>query len=194
MDAFTTLTARCLPFDKDDLDTDQLIPARFLKGTTKAGFGKNLFYDWRYNPDGSIKADSRFDHPPFASAQILVAGNNFGCGSSREHAPWALKDYGFRAVIAESFADIFYNNALKNAVLPVKLPKDVVRQLLKTVEASPEAQVTINLADQLATLPDGSTYTFEINPFRKLCLLNGQDDIGFVLSKLDKIEAYESAF
>ena len=191
MDAFKTLTARCLPVNKDDIDTDQIIPARFLKGTTKIGFGKNLFYDWRYDSHGQITADSLFDNPPFAGAEILVAANNFGCGSSREHAPWALKDYGFKAVIAESFADIFYNNALKNSILPIKLPKTIIQSLFNTLESNPLVQVTIDLPQQQVTLPDDSTHSFEINPFRKHCLLNGQDDIGFVLSKLPQIESFE---
>ena len=192
MDAFTTLTSKALLFLKDDVDTDQIIPARFLKGTIKTGFGKWMFYDWRYNADESLKTDSPFDSVPNAHAGILIARSNFGCGSSREHAPWALKDYGFRAIIAESFADIFYNNALKNSVLPIPLGKPVVDALVSHLTANPEAELAIDLTQQTVTLAE-QTYPFEINSFRKHCLLNGQDDIDFVLSHKDKIEAFETA-
>jgi 3-isopropylmalate/(R)-2-methylmalate dehydratase small subunit len=189
--SFTTLTSKVLLFLKDDVDTDQIIPARFLKGTTRDGFGKWLFYDWRYDADGNIKPDSPFDNTPNAGAGILVARHNFGCGSSREHAPWALKDYGIQAILAESFADIFYNNALKNAVLPVPLGKAGIDSILKSLEANPAAAIKIDLAAQTVTLPNSSVLSFEINTFRKHCLLHGQDDIDFVLSHAEDIVAFE---
>lgn len=191
MDAFTTLTSKALLFLKDDVDTDQIIPARFLKGTVKTGFGKWMFYDWRYNADESLKPDSPFDNTPHSHAGILIARSNFGCGSSREHAPWALKDYGFRAIIAESFADIFYNNALKNSVLPIPLGKTAVDEIVSDLTANPSTEINIDLAQQTVQCAN-RTYPFEINSFRKHCLLNGQDDIDFVLSHQDKISAFES--
>ena len=192
MDAFTTLTSKALLFLKDDVDTDQIIPARFLKGTVKTGFGKWMFYDWRYNEDESLKHDSPFDTTQNQHAGVLIARSNFGCGSSREHAPWALKDYGFRAIIAESFADIFYNNALKNSVLPIPLGKIAVDEIVAYLNATPEAELSIQLSEQTVQLAN-KTYPFEINSFRKHCLLNGQDDIDFVLSHKDKIKAFETA-
>ncbi len=193
MNAFTTLTATALPFLKDDIDTDQIIPARFLTGTTKAGLGAKLFYDWRYDDQGQIKAESLFDSTRFQGSQILIAGHNFGCGSSREHAPWSLKDFGFRAIIAVSFADIFYNNALKNFLLPIALPEAVVQHLAQTIEQDPSQTITVNLAEQCVTLPNQEQHHFEINAFRKTCLLEGLDDIAFVLAHLPQIEAYEKA-
>lgn len=191
MDALTTLTATCLPFLKDDLDTDQIIPARFLTGTVKTGLGAKMFYDWRYDDAGQIRPDSLFDSPRYAGSRILVAGHNFGCGSSREHAPWSLKDFGFRAIIAVSFADIFYNNALKNFLLPVALPEPVVSELARAVQENPQALVTIDLPAQTVTLPDDSLHGFDINPFRKKCLMEGLDDIAYVMSHLPEIEAFE---
>ena len=193
MDAFTTLDATAIAFYKDDIDTDQIIPARFLTGTTKTGLGQKLFYDWRYDANGQIMTTSPFDQPQNKGAQVLVGGHNFGCGSSREHAPWSLKDFGFRAVIAVSFADIFYNNALKNAVLPVALPESVVKPLADAVLADPTIRIAIDLASQTVTLPGSGTHSFEINAYRKTCLLKGMDDVDFVLSHLPKVEAYEVA-
>lgn len=193
MDAFTTLDATAIAFYKDDIDTDQIIPARFLTGTTKTGLGQKLFYDWRYDANGQIMTTSPFDQPQNKGAQVLVGGQNFGCGSSREHAPWSLKDFGFRAIIAVSFADIFYNNALKNAVLPVALPESVVKPLAEAVLADPTVRITIDLASQTVTLPGSGTHSFEINAYRKTCLLKGMDDVDFVLSHLPKVEAYEVA-
>lgn len=191
MEPFSTLESTCLPFLKEDVDTDQIIPARFLTGTSKTGLGSKLFYDWRYDDQGNIKSDSPFDSPRYANSQVLIAGNNFGCGSSREHAPWALKDFGFRAIIAVSFADIFYNNALKNFLLPIALPADIVTMLARQVEADPSLKVSIDLAQQQITLPNQGTFSFEINPFRKKCLLEGLDDVAYVLSYVPRIEAYE---
>jgi 3-isopropylmalate/(R)-2-methylmalate dehydratase small subunit len=193
MDAFTTLESTCLPFLQDDIDTDQIIPARFLTGTTKTGLGSKLFYDWRYDESGQIKADSLFDSSRYSGGQILVAGNNFGCGSSREHAPWSLKDFGFRAILAVSFADIFYNNALKNFLLPVALPENVIKSLVKAVEQDSALKVSIDLAAQQVTIPNQGNFGFEINGFRKKCLLEGLDDLAYVLSYLPQIEAYEAA-
>lgn len=192
MEPFTTLTSTCLPFFKDDIDTDQIIPARFLTGTAKTGLGEKLFYDWRYDENGQVKPDSVFDSPRYKGSRILVAGHNFGCGSSREHAPWSLKDFGFRAIIAISFADIFYNNALKNFLLPVALPEPEVAKLVETVTHNPGFTVTINLEDQTVTIPDQGAFTFEINGFRKKCLLEGLDDVAYVLSYLPRIESYEN--
>ena len=193
MDAFTTLDATAIAFYKDDIDTDQIIPARFLTGTTKTGLGQKLFYDWRYDANGQVMPTSPFDQPQNKGAQILVGGHNFGCGSSREHAPWSLKDFGFRAVIAISFADIFYNNALKNAVLPVALPESVVKPLADAILADPTLRIHIDLASQTVTLLGSGAHSFEINAYRKTCLLQGMDDVDFVLSHLPKVEAYETA-
>lgn len=193
MEGFKTLTATCMPFYKDDIDTDQIIPARFLTGTTKESLGTKLFYDWRYDDAGQVKADSLFEAPTYRGSRILVGGHNFGCGSSREHAPWSLKDYGFRAIIAVSFADIFYNNALKNFLLPVPLPQEVVKTLAQRVEANPSLEVTLDLAAQEVQIPEQGVFRFEINGFRKKCLMEGLDDIAYVLSYRPQIEAYEAA-
>jgi 3-isopropylmalate/(R)-2-methylmalate dehydratase small subunit len=191
MESFTTLQATCLPFVKDDIDTDQIIPARFLTGTTKTGLGKHMFHDWRFDEQGNTKPDSPFDSPKYQGAQILIGGHNFGCGSSREHAPWSLKDFGFRAIIADSFADIFHNNALKNFLLPVALPAEVVHTLAQRVEADPSLQVAIDLAAQEVRIPEQGAFRFEINAFRKKCLLEGLDDVAYALSYLPQIEVYE---
>ncbi len=189
---FQRFTATALPFLKDDIDTDQIIPARFLTGTTKTGLGEKLFYDWRYDEAGQVKPDSRFDSPRYEGSQILVSGQNFGCGSSREHAPWALKEFGFRAILAVSFADIFYNNALKNFLLPVVLPEETIRSLVHSIEADPTVKVTLNLVQQTVVLPGQDQVTFDINPFRKKCLLEGLDDVAYVLSYSPLIQTYES--
>jgi len=191
MAQFTTLTSRLMPLPVNDIDTDQLIPARFLKATDKKGMGDNLFADWRYNPDGSPKADFVLNDPTFKGAQILLAGDNFGCGSSREHAPWALTGYGFRAVISTSFADIFRNNALKNGLLPVIVDVEVQRSLFDLTEEAPAATVSIDLASQSLTLPDGRKVTFPIDPFSKTCLLNGVDELGYILRFENQIAAFE---
>lgn len=191
MESFIALESTCLPFLKDDIDTDQIIPARFLTGTAKTGLGAKLFYDWRYDEHGALKEDSPFDAPRYAGSQTLVAGHNFGCGSSREHAPWSLRDYGFRAIIAISFADIFYNNALKNSLLPIMLPEEGVRALSSRVEANPTLKVAIDLARQQVDIPGQGSFSFDITPFRKKCLLEGLDDVSYVLSYLPQIKAYE---
>jgi 3-isopropylmalate/(R)-2-methylmalate dehydratase small subunit len=189
-----SLTGTCVPLNRNNIDTDQIIPARFLKGTTKTGLGKRLFQDWRYEGDNDtpipefILNDTRYGGP------ILVAAHNFGCGSSREHAPWALKDYGFQAVLAISFADIFRNNALKNGLLTIALPELVIMQLLADVEAMPSLTVVIDLPSQNVTLPNQPAQPFTMDPYRKQCLLEGLDDIGYALSRAGDIDAYEKRY
>jgi 3-isopropylmalate/(R)-2-methylmalate dehydratase small subunit len=174
----------------ENIDTDQIIPARFLKTTSKAGLGKNLFADWRYQPDGSPTPGFALNRPEVQGAQILLAGDNFGCGSSREHAPWALMDFGFQAVISTSFADIFRNNALKNGLLPVIVDAETHFQLFSLVEEEADTQITIDLASQTLQLPDGRAVTFPIDEFSKTCLLEGIDQLGYLL----KHEAHVAAF
>jgi 3-isopropylmalate/(R)-2-methylmalate dehydratase small subunit len=193
MAQFTTLTSTILPMPVNDIDTDQIIPARFLKATDKKGMGDNLFADWRYNPDGSPKANFVLNDPTFKGAQILLAGDNFGCGSSREHAPWALTGFGFRAVISTSFADIFRNNSLKNGLLPVIVDAEVQRSLFDLTEEAPAATLTIDLASQTLLLPDGRKVAFLIDPFSKACLLNGVDELGYILGFEKQIAAFEAA-
>jgi 3-isopropylmalate/(R)-2-methylmalate dehydratase small subunit len=188
------VTGLCVPLNRNHVDTDQIIPARFLKGTTKTGLGKHLFQDWRYESDDAPRADFVLNDPRYGGPRpILVAAHNFGCGSSREHAPWALKDYGFRAIIAISFADIFRNNALKNGLLAVALPEAAVLRLLAELEADPGLEVTIDLPAQRVTLPNQSPQAFDLDPYRKQCLIEGLDDIGYALRHLPEIEAYEAA-
>jgi len=191
MAQFTTLTSRVLPLAVNDVDTDQIIPARFLKATDKNGMGDNLFADWRYNPDGTPKQDFVLNNPVYHGAQILLAGDNFGCGSSREHAPWALAGYGFRAVISTSFADIFRNNSLKNGLLPVIVDGETLTSLFDLAEEAPQASLTIDLATQTLALPDGKKVTFPIDQFSKTCLLKGVDELGYIMSHEQQISAYE---
>jgi 3-isopropylmalate/(R)-2-methylmalate dehydratase small subunit len=193
MAQFTTLTSRIMPLPVNDIDTDQIIPARFLKATDKKGMGEALFADWRYNADGSPKADFVLNNPVYKGAQILLAGDNFGCGSSREHAPWALTGFGFRAVISTSFADIFRNNALKNGLLPIVVDVETHRTLFDLTEEAPHAEVTVDLASQTVTLPGGQAVWFPIDPFSKTCLLNGVDELGYILGFEKQIAEYESA-
>ena len=193
MAQFTTLTSRIVPLPMNDVDTDQIIPARFLKATDKLGMGDHLFADWRYDADGTPKPDFVLNKPEHRGAQILLAGDNFGCGSSREHAPWALAGFGFRAVISTSFADIFRNNALKNGLLPVAVDARAHQELLDLTEEAAQAEVTIDLASQTVTLPGGKTIPFPIDGFSKTCLLNGVDELGYLLSFEEKIAAYEAA-
>ena len=190
MAQFTTLTSRFVVIPACDIDTDQIIPARFLKATDKNGMGDNLFADWRYHTDGSPKADFILNKPEAASSQILLAGDNFGCGSSREHAPWALTGYGFRAVISTSFADIFRNNALKNGLLPITVDGETHSLLLELVDEAPRAELTIDLASQTLSYPGGSV-TFPIDPFNKTCLLNGVDELGYIMGFEKEIAAFE---
>ncbi len=177
---------------RDSIDTDQIIPARFLTTTTKAGLGKLLFNDWRYDADGEPKADFVLNQADPETTKVLLAGENFGCGSSREHAPWALVDWGLRAIIARSFADIFRNNALKNGLLPVALPADAHQALAKDLERDPKAEVIVSLQNQEVTLPGGSKVSFEVDPFAKHLLLNGHDELDFLRTFSDATETYEA--
>lgn len=192
MEKFQTLTSVYVPLPIENVDTDQIIPARFLKATDKEGFGDNLFADWRYNKDGSPKADFVLNNPTY-SGQILVAGKNFGSGSSREHAAWAIAGYGFRAVVSSFFADIFRNNALNNGVLPVIVTPEFLAEILAAVNADPKVTLTIDLEKQTITNnANGKSESFDINPYKKECLLKGLDDIDYLLSKKEMTEKYES--
>jgi 3-isopropylmalate/(R)-2-methylmalate dehydratase small subunit len=193
MEPIKPFTSRVVLLPIENIDTDQIIPARFLKVTDKAGLGEALFSDWRYESDGSPKADFVLNEPRSRGAEVLFAGDNFGCGSSREHAPWALVGYGFRAVISTFFADIFRNNALKNGLLPIVVDHDVHRKLQARLQSDPDARVTVDLATQTLTLPDGETVTFPVDPFAKHCLLNGVDQMGFLLGEDDAIRDYEAS-
>jgi len=192
MAQFTKLTSRIVSLPVNDIDTDQIIPARFLKATDKKGMGDNLFADWRYNADGSPKADFVLNKPESAGCQILLAGDNFGCGSSREHAPWALTGFGFRAVISTSFADIFRSNALKNGLLPIIVDEKTHQMLFDLAEEAPRAELTIDLASQTLSFMDRST-TFPIDPFNKACLLNGVDELGYIQGFEKQIAEYEKS-
>ncbi len=191
MNPFHTLNATAAPLRAENVDTDQIIPARYLTAVTKEGMGDGLFSSWRYARDGSPNPDFVLNRAEFDGAEILIAGRNFGSGSSREHAVWALTAYGFKCVIAPAFADIFYNNSLKSGLLPVALSEEAVNLLWDLVEEEPETQLVVDLKAQTVTLPDGQTHTFEIDPFRKLCLLNGVDDMGYIMSKEEAIASYE---
>lgn len=193
MEPFTQLTSRLVVLPLDNIDTDQIIPARFLKTTDKAGLGENLFADWRYDAAGNPKPDFVLNRPEAQSCKVLLAGDNFGCGSSREHAPWALLGFGFRAVISTSFADIFRNNALKNGLLPVAVDAPTHRRLLELAAANPPAQVTIDLSTRTLTLPDGTRTNFPIDPFAQTCLLQGVDELGYLLQHGQQIAAYEQS-
>ena len=192
MQKFTTLSGIAVPFPMINCDTDRIIPARFLKTIKRTGLGVNLFNDIRYDDDGSEKSDFILNRAPYRGAKILVGGENFGCGSSREHAPWALLDFGITCVIAPSFADIFYNNSFKNGILLITLPQETVDRLMADAEKGENARLAIDLETQEITRPDGETIGFEIDPFRKHCLLNGLDDIGLTLQKDDRITAFEA--
>ena len=201
MRAFTTVTAKVAPLDRPNVDTDAIIPKQYLKSIKRTGFGQFLFDDWRYLDAGDLdipvatrRPNPQFvlNQPEFRDAQILLSRENFGCGSSREHAVWALDDFGFRAVIASSFADIFYNNSFKTGFLPVPLPADVVESLFKELEASPGYQLTIDLPAQLVITPSGARHAFEVDEFRKDCLIRGLDEIGLTLQHGDAIHAYEA--
>ena len=192
MEKFTTLQSTAVPLDIDNIDTDQIIPARFLKATDKEGFGNNVFRDWRFNKDGSTNSSFPLNQEQY-SGSILIAGDNFGCGSSREHAAWALKGYGFKVVVSSFFADIFKGNALNNGLLPVQVSESFLSSLMDAVKTNPKAVITVNLEAQNITLEaNGATEAFEIDPYKKMCLINGYDDIDFLISKNDKIMAFES--
>jgi 3-isopropylmalate/(R)-2-methylmalate dehydratase small subunit len=192
MEKFTQLTATMVVIPTENIDTDQIIPARFLKVTDKKGLGDNLFCDWRYNADGSPKPDFILNTAQGHQAKILVAGDNFGCGSSREHAPWAIMGYGFRAVISTSFADIFRNNSLKLGLLPVIVDKETHWQIMSLVEEEPDTQVTIDLAGQSLILPDGRRVEFALDNFSKTCILQGVDQLGYLQSHAAAIATYET--
>ncbi len=192
MDKFTTLTGIAAPMPLVNIDTDMIIPKQFLKTIARTGLGKNLFDEMRYTQDGAEIADFVLNQPAYRSAEIIVAGDNFGCGSSREHAPWALLDFGIRCVISTSFADIFYNNCFKNGILPVVLPEAAVEALMADARRGANARMTVDLAAQTVTSSDGTVYGFDIDPHRKHCMINGLDDIGLTLEKAASINAYES--
>ncbi|NJN96261.1 MAG: 3-isopropylmalate dehydratase small subunit [Anaerolineales bacterium] len=193
MEKFTTLTATMVGIPTENVDTDQIIPARFLKVTDKKGLGDNLFCDWRYEADGSPKPDFILNTEQGKKAKILVAGDNFGCGSSREHAPWAIMGYGFQAVISTSLADIFRNNSLKLGLLPIVVDKETHYQLLSLIEEEPDTQITIDLASQTVQLPDGRKVEFPIDSFSKTCILNGIDQLGYLQRHTAAVESYEVA-
>ena len=192
MDKFTTLTGVAAPMPLINIDTDMIIPKQFLKTIKRTGLGKNLFDEMRYTKDGAEIPDFVLNQPAYRKAQIIVAGANFGCGSSREHAPWALLDFGIRCVIAPSFADIFYNNSFKNGILPIVLPQEQVDLLMDDAKRGANAIISIDLEKQEITGPDGGKIRFDIDPFRKHCLLNGLDDIGLTLQKQSKIDSFEN--
>lgn len=191
MKKFETLTSRVVPLPIENIDTDQIIPARFLKATTRDGFGDNLFRDWRFDSDNQPKADFVMNDSTYAG-KILVAGKNFGCGSSREHAAWAIQDYGFDVVISSFFADIFKGNALNNGVLPITVPDEFLEKIFAVVFNNPEAELIVDLEAQTVTIKDtGDHYEFEINAYKKSCLINGYDDIDFILSHTEQIKEFE---
>ncbi|MEX0622895.1 3-isopropylmalate dehydratase small subunit [Saccharospirillum sp.] len=201
MKPFTTVTGVVAPMDRSNVDTDMIIPKQFLKSIKRSGFGPNLFDELRYLDEGQPGMDSsqrplnpefELNRPRYAGAQVLLARKNFGCGSSREHAPWALEDYGFRAIIAPSFADIFYNNCFKNGLLPIVLADDIVDRLFQSVASIVGYKLTIDLENQQVVTPEGEAFDFEVNSFRKHCLINGLDDIGLTLQDADAIRAYET--
>lgn len=192
MAQFTRLTSRVVSLPVNDVDTDQIIPARFLKATDKQGMGDHLFADWRYNADGSPRAGFVLNRSESQGAQILLAGDNFGCGSSREHAPWALTGFGFRAVVSTSFADIFRNNALKNGLLPIVVDAETHKMLFDYVEEVPSAEFTVDLEAQTLSFPNGSV-SFPIDPFSRACLLNGVDELGYIMGFEKEIAAYEAS-
>ena len=200
MEKFEKMTAIAAPMDRANVDTDAIIPKQFLKSIKRSGFGPNLFDEWRYldhgepgmdNSTRQINPDFVLNQPRYQGAQVLLARDNFGCGSSREHAPWALLDYGFRVIIAPSYADIFFNNCFKNGILPIVLDGSSVDRLFKELEANEGYQLTVDLEAQLITTPGGEDIPFEVDTFRKHCLINGLDDIGLTLQKTDAIKAYE---
>ncbi|WP_137109170.1 3-isopropylmalate dehydratase small subunit [Rhodobacter sp. SY28-1] len=192
MDKFTTLTGVAAPMPLVNIDTDMIIPKQFLKTIQRSGLGKNLFDEMRYTQDGQEIPDFVLNQPAYRKAEIIVAGDNFGCGSSREHAPWALLDFGIRCVISTSFADIFFNNCFKNGILPVVLPQDAVDYLMDDARKGANARITVDLESQTVTASDGKTFAFEVDAFKKHCLLNGLDDIGLTLEKAAAIDSFEA--
>ncbi len=193
MQKFTTLTGIAAPMPLVNIDTDMIIPKQFLKTIQRSGLGKNLFDEMRYTQDGQEIQDFVLNQPAYRKTEILIAGDNFGCGSSREHAPWALLDFGIRCVISTSFADIFYNNCFKNGILPIVMPQDVVDVLMADARKGANARVTVDLPSQTVTTSDGQSFPFDVDPHRKHCLLNGLDDIGLTLEKAASIDSYEKS-
>ena len=191
MNKFETITGVAAPLPLINVDTDMIIPKQFLKTIKRSGLGVNLFDEMRYRDDGSEDPDFVLNKPAYRNAQIIVAGDNFGCGSSREHAPWALLDFGIRAVIAPSYADIFYNNCFKNGILPIVLPQEQVDALMEDAKNGENARITVDLENQTVTGTDGTAYAFEVDSFKKHCLLNGLDDIGLTMEKVSAIDAFE---
>ncbi|CUH79818.1 3-isopropylmalate dehydratase small subunit [Tropicibacter naphthalenivorans] len=192
MDKFEKLTGIAAPMPLVNIDTDMIIPKRFLKSIKRTGFGVSLFDEMRYNRDGSEIPDFVLNMPQYRDAEILIAGDNFGCGSSREHAPWAIKDFGIKAIVSTSFADIFYNNCFKNGILPIVMPQDVVDVLMKDAEKGANARMTVDLENQTITTSDGESFAFEVDAFKKHCLMNGLDDIGLTMEKASAIDTFES--
>jgi len=190
MEKFTKLTSRAVPLATENIDTDQIIPARFLKATDKLGFGDNVFRDWRFHKDGSLNTTFVLNNAKY-SGTILVAGDNFGCGSSREHAAWALADYGFNVIVSSFFADIFKGNALNNGLLPVQVSVEYLKKLIAHLQENPTSEVVVNLEEQRIQTAVG-TATFDIDPYKKTCMINGYDDIDYLMSKKDQITAYET--
>jgi 3-isopropylmalate/(R)-2-methylmalate dehydratase small subunit len=192
MEKFTTLTAVAAPLNMMNVDTDMIIPKDYLKTIARTGLGKGLFAELRYNDDGSLNPDFVLNKPAYKAAKIIVAGDNFGCGSSREHAPWALLDYGIRSVISTEFGDIFYNNAFKNGILPIKVSKEDLAKLMDDAERGSNATLSIDLEKQEIRGPDGGVVHFDVDPHKKHCLLNGLDEVGLTLAKADRISSFES--
>lgn len=194
MEKFTTLTGIAAPMPLINIDTDMIIPKLFLKTIKRSGLGANLFDEMRFNQDGTEKPDFILNKEPYRKAQIIIAGDNFGCGSSREHAPWAIADFGIRCIISTSFADIFHNNCFKNGILPIRLPKEDVDKLMDDASRGANATITIDLENQEIKGPDGGCIKFDVDPFRKHCLLEGLDDVGLTLQKEDKIKSFEDQY
>lgn len=192
MEKFITLTSRAIPLDIENVDTDQIIPARFLKATDRQGFGDNVFRDWRFHKDGSLNSDFVLNNPIY-SGSILVAGDNFGCGSSREHAAWAITDFGFKVVVSSFFADIFKGNALNNGLLPIQVSKVFLSDLLQLITSNPETELEVNLLNQTISVKSSSlSENFEIDAYKKTCMINGYDDIDYLVNNKEKIEAFEA--
>ncbi|MFK7839365.1 MAG: 3-isopropylmalate dehydratase small subunit [Bdellovibrionales bacterium] len=191
MDPFNVLTAKAAPLEMINVDTDIIIPKQFLKTVKRTGLGVSAFYNIRYDDNGDLLSDFVLNKPDYQGAEILITGENFGCGSSREHAPWAILDMGFRCIIAPSFADIFFNNSFKNGILPIELPQEQVDQLMSSAKAEPDALIEVDLEKQTITRGNQFSFAFDIDPFRKHCLLNGLDDIGLTMKKSTHIDAFE---
>ncbi len=191
MEPYNNHTSIAALMNRSNVDTDQIIPKQFLKKVERSGFGVHLFHDWRFNDDGSDNPDFELNKPAFQSAKILVTGDNFGCGSSREHAPWAIADYGFNTIISSSYADIFYNNCFKNGILPIRATQEQLQLIANEINSHEGCSLTINLEEQTVVTPLGNNFAFELDPFRKENLLHGLDDIGLTLEQIDKIDEYE---